>query len=327
MRKKSTHAEIPIADIVVDAHTQARSAMSEEAIDKYTDVLENEPSGEWPFEHLDVFFDDAAGPNGGRYVLADGFHRLEAAKRNGNWDTVPCSVHSGNHIAARLFSITANDGHGVPMTRKDKRDNFVWLQQHFPELTREEQAIKLGVSERTLHRIVASLREPATPENVVTTTSSGNAKKAANKKPERDKYCHVADRSDDTADDAAEAEDVEATAERAAEPAADVYDALQRCVPAQHREAQSQAMRLIGIGRTVDAIRGTVESLLDAPGGAWLNMQQIDTAVRELKRLITKAAYYTHCDVCKGTGRKGSGACKTCDGHGWIPEWMREQQN
>jgi hypothetical protein len=195
MTKKSTHAEIRIADIVVDAHTQARSAMSEEAIDRYTDVLENEPSGEWPFEHLDVFCDDAAGPNGGRYVLADGFHRLEAAKRNGNWDTVPCSVHSGDHIAARLFSITANDGHGVPMTRKDKRDNFVWLQQHFPELTREEQAIKLGVSERTLHRIVASLRGPATPENVVTTTSSGNAKKAANKKPERDKYCHVAGRT------------------------------------------------------------------------------------------------------------------------------------
>lgn len=326
MRKKSTHAEIRIADIVVDAHTQARSAMSDEAIDRYTDVLENEPSGEWPFEYLDVFFDDAAGPNGGRYVLADGFHRLEAAKRNGNWDTVPCSVHSGDHIAARLFSITANDGHGVPMTAKDKRDNFVWLQQHLPALTRDEQAIKLGVSLRTLQRIVSSLRDPATPANISATTS-GNAKKSANEKPQRDNMCHVADKPDDTADDAAGAEDDKATAEHAAEPAAEVYDALQRCVPAQHREAQSQAMRLIGVGRSVDAIRGTVESLLEAPGGAWLNMQQIDTAVRELKRLITKAAYYTHCDTCRGTGRKGNGSCKTCEGHGWIPEWLKEQKN
>lgn len=339
------HELIDINDIVVNANTQARTKMCDEAVERYADVLDGDESGEWPFEHLVVFVDSSLDETAQQYILADGFHRLAAAKvcdsrqttKKQRWQYVPCAVHTGNATAARVFSITANDNHGVPMTRHDKMANLRWVRAEFPESTQDEHARMLGVSVRTLQRMISDMSDGEQGNRPAAKAPKHNRDKNE-KVPKAGTIRQVAE-SPETRDGRADDVDAEYDEEHAdatpadteearhEEPAVEVYDALQRCVPAQHREAQAQAMRLITVGRLVDGIRTQVQNLSQVPGGAWLNVQQIDTAVRDLKRLITKAAYYTHCDTCNGTGRKGSGACKTCVGNGWIPEWLKEQTN
>ncbi len=61
-----------------------------------------------------VFYD------GECYWLADGYHRIYAAERNG-WTTYPCEVRQGTRRDAVLFSVGANDSHGLRRTNQDKR--------------------------------------------------------------------------------------------------------------------------------------------------------------------------------------------------------------
>jgi hypothetical protein len=52
--------------------------------------------------------------------LIDGWHRVEAASRNGV-KTIRCLVHKGDHRAAVLASAAVNADHGRRRTRDDKR--------------------------------------------------------------------------------------------------------------------------------------------------------------------------------------------------------------
>lgn len=96
-------------DITVDHTILPRVKASEQIIYEYAQALEN--GGELP--PIDVFFD------GSIYLLADGYHRLEAhilEKR----DTIPVKVHPGDKKAALLHSLGSNANHGLRRTNADK---------------------------------------------------------------------------------------------------------------------------------------------------------------------------------------------------------------
>jgi hypothetical protein len=59
--------------------------------------------------------------DGTNYWLADGFHRLEAWKRNGV-GSVKAEVKEGSRIDALKFAFGANSSHGLRMTNEDKRN-------------------------------------------------------------------------------------------------------------------------------------------------------------------------------------------------------------
>jgi hypothetical protein len=58
--------------------------------------------------------------DGTQFILADGFHRCEAARHAGFAELL-CDVRKGNQREALLFAVGANATHGLPRTDEDKR--------------------------------------------------------------------------------------------------------------------------------------------------------------------------------------------------------------
>jgi hypothetical protein len=126
--------------------TQSRIKIDQDVVEDYAEIIR--VSGEWPFPPLDVFTD------GSEYWPADGFHRglgAVQAKRA----SVPCNIHAGTARDARIFGMTANDKHGLRMTRADKRSCVEWLLDNGGKMTQAEIAEKAGVSTRWVRQIVA----------------------------------------------------------------------------------------------------------------------------------------------------------------------------
>jgi hypothetical protein len=102
--------EVPLNDIQPDERAQPRLEMDQDVINEYAQAMR---SGR-VFPPVEVFKD----PEG--MVLADGYHRLEAAKRAG-LSVLPATVHEGDRRAAILFSVGANATHGIRRSNADKR--------------------------------------------------------------------------------------------------------------------------------------------------------------------------------------------------------------
>ncbi|MFO1095052.1 MAG: ParB/RepB/Spo0J family partition protein [Planctomycetaceae bacterium] len=91
--------------LITDGGTQSRVSISEETVDDYTEVLESNGRA-WPFPPIVVFHD------GHQYLVADGFHRVLAARRAKRGD-IPCEIRTGTAQDALRFGMTANDIHGL----------------------------------------------------------------------------------------------------------------------------------------------------------------------------------------------------------------------
>ena len=133
--------KINIADL--DLSLQTRAGTDAETIDNYAEAMAEGAQ----FPDVTVFAD------GERYYLADGFHRVMAAKQNG-YATISADVRKGTADDAVVFGGTANNKQGKRPTRADVR--------HFLEMVWERRgtifggtptggnlAAKCGVSERT----------------------------------------------------------------------------------------------------------------------------------------------------------------------------------
>lgn len=102
--------EIAISKVRTDG-LQMRVAINEAAVEEYAELM----AGGAVFPPVVLFLDKA-----GAYWLADGFHRLEAAKRGGR-RTVTADIREGEWIDALRYALHANSGHGMRMTNADKR--------------------------------------------------------------------------------------------------------------------------------------------------------------------------------------------------------------
>lgn len=140
--------------LVIDADTQARVSISDDAVDSYVEIVQE--SGEWPFPAIDVFFD------GSKYYVADGFHRYLTAKKLKR-ASIPCVIHKGTSKHAKIFGMTANDNHGLRMSREDKRACVEWLLKHYPDNNQEHIAQLAGVTRRTVVSIIAERKAANAP--------------------------------------------------------------------------------------------------------------------------------------------------------------------
>jgi len=153
MASPPKHQILSLDLLVLDSDTQARVSISDDTVDSYAEVVEE--SNEWPFPAIDVFFD------GSKYYIADGFHRYLTAQRLKR-SSIPCLVHKGTAKEAKIFGMTANDQHGLRMSREDKRSCVQWLIKHFPNMPQLEICKKSGTPRRTVQRIVAESRDGGT---------------------------------------------------------------------------------------------------------------------------------------------------------------------
>ena len=170
---KTKLQDLPISSLRLDGGTQARVGLDPDTVETYAEVLEKE-AGEWPFGPIDVFFD------GDQYFVADGFHRTMAGEKVKR-STVPCRVHQGTAKDARIFSMTANDTHGLRMNREDKRACVEWLLDNVGKLPQQQLADTSGASLRTVQRIVAD-RRPNTPKARSSSSESGATSSASSEK-------------------------------------------------------------------------------------------------------------------------------------------------
>ena len=135
----------------IDGDTQNRIEINQDVVDDYLDIIVQNGK-EWPFPPLVVFHD------GSDYWISDGFHRWLAAQ-TAKRGSIPCDVRHGTAKDARIFGMTANDQHGLRMSRADKRACVEWLLDNGGKMTQKKIAELAGVCVRTVQVIVAE-RKP-----------------------------------------------------------------------------------------------------------------------------------------------------------------------
>jgi hypothetical protein len=142
---------VPVEDLRLNGGTQPRALIDEDVVAEYAEAMERGDK----FPPMVVFYD------GTDHWLADGFHRVSAARQIGR-TFVQCDVRQGTWRDAILFSVGANSAHGLKRTNADKRravkrllDDEEWARWSDREIAR---------ACRVNHELVGSMR-PATGGN------------------------------------------------------------------------------------------------------------------------------------------------------------------
>lgn len=101
---------LSLNEIATDGGTQSRLKLNHVTIEDYAEAMQAGVE----FPPITVFYD------GKIYWLADGFHRVAAA-RKAFVEDIACEVRQGTRRDAVLYSVGANAAHGLPRSREDKK--------------------------------------------------------------------------------------------------------------------------------------------------------------------------------------------------------------
>lgn len=132
MKPKSLKLDL----IVTTAGTQIRASINSDAVDQYAEAMLDSTN---EFPAVVVFHD------GNEYILADGFHRVMAASRNGFKDIL-ADVRKGSKSDALKYALGANATHGIPRTNRDKRRCVELALAEWPKISDREIARICAVS-------------------------------------------------------------------------------------------------------------------------------------------------------------------------------------
>ncbi|MBI4749179.1 MAG: ParB N-terminal domain-containing protein [Acidobacteria bacterium] len=115
---KFTQVNLALDHLRIDGNTQSRAGINWNVVETYAERL---VAGD-QFPPVDVYFDEH------QYWLADGFHRVEAARRV-QYTAFPARVFHGSRREAQLHSIQSNITHGLQRSDADKRMVVLMLLQ------------------------------------------------------------------------------------------------------------------------------------------------------------------------------------------------------
>lgn len=129
----ASERELPLGEILIDRSVSVRRGdLDHKTIESYQENLEVLPP-------VDVFKVDDG------YLLAAGFHRVEAHRRAGA-EKIRANVHKGDREAALEFAAKADVTHGRPLTREEKAESVRRLVKLHPEWGKEELVKALSLS-------------------------------------------------------------------------------------------------------------------------------------------------------------------------------------
>ena len=322
MELELTTKSLSIDVLVLDADTQSRLSIHDETVLDYAELIEVDTTAvEWPFPPVDVFHD------GSRYMVADGFHRVLAAAKTKR-ASIPCIVHKGTATDALFFAMTANDNHGLRMTRADKRANVELLLDDYPKMTQKLIAETVGVCVRTVKSIVADRKPqkvqvaPSGEEGRTELDGTEPTEETSPSEPRSGKELAGEDDGQEFVEMDYEEDRVQ-TALKAigggptsAKPdnSSIVLDAIGRPVPEKFIEAHGVSAAIQVQARKLDSILRSLKELSTEPGGDFI--PQFDTDFGDLKGKIFGSCYWSECPKCKGVG----GKCYDCKNKGWWPK-------
>lgn len=144
--------ELMISEITIDSSIQTRAGINDAIVKEYAAEL----MAGLTFPPV-VIFDD-----GNKKYLADGFHRLAAAKQVGR-DRFAVDIRQGRKQDALMHSLKANAEHGLRRTNEDKQHAVELLLDDFEysDASDREIAQLCAVSHPFVAKIRASLAKPA----------------------------------------------------------------------------------------------------------------------------------------------------------------------
>ena len=156
-----------LEEIEVDGRIQVRvGGLDEDKVREYAVVMSE--GGEFPPV---VLFRE-----GETLYLADGFHRVAAARRAGRGEIL-AEIRPGGYAGAVEYAEEANLTHGFALSTRDKRNIFErrWRRGHaWRDLSDRLIAQALGVSHQTIGRWRDALEKEASgPNGLVTTARVG----------------------------------------------------------------------------------------------------------------------------------------------------------
>lgn len=133
--------------IEIDGGTQTREIIDEKAVSEYCEAMQ----AGTVFPPAVVFYD------GSTNWLADGFHRYHAASRAKK--QLFCEVRPGTKRDAILYSVGANDTHGIRRSNQTKRNSVLKLLEdaEWKEWSNGEIARRCAVSANFVGEIRSSL--------------------------------------------------------------------------------------------------------------------------------------------------------------------------
>jgi hypothetical protein len=157
-----------------DGGTQPRCQLDLAIVDDYAAALRAGAH----FPPVEVFFDSTD------YWVADGFHRIEAARQAG-LDAIDALVHEGTRRDAILFSAGANAQHGLRRTNPDKRHVVVKLLQdpEWSQWSDREIGRRCGVDDKTVAKYRAELSAEIPQMRTVTRQGTRYEMNISNRKP------------------------------------------------------------------------------------------------------------------------------------------------
>jgi ParB-like chromosome segregation protein Spo0J len=134
--------KLKLSDITIDAGTQSRRSIDQASVLDYAQLMTDGVV----FPPIVVF--------GEKYILADGWHRYWACKKAGIKE-IEVENKEGTIRDAILYGISANNEHGIPMTREDKHDNCkkMLMDVEWGNFGDRVIAQRVGLSSNTVRKI------------------------------------------------------------------------------------------------------------------------------------------------------------------------------
>jgi hypothetical protein len=136
--------------ITVDDTIQSRVTINKEVVADYAERMQNGDK----FPAIIVYRD------GEKHYLADGFHRVPAARKCGIPDLM-ADIRTGTRKDAIRCSLESNHTHGLRRTQEDKRRAIKIALKEFGQMSSNEIARICGVSDKT----VTAVRDQEQPRN------------------------------------------------------------------------------------------------------------------------------------------------------------------
>ncbi len=163
---------IKLAEIVTTAGTQIRARIDSETVDQYAEAMLDAGN---KFPPVVVFHD------GSQFILADGFHRVMAASRNGFLD-IEADVQKGTKSDALKYALGANSAHGLKRSNADKGRSVELALGEWPKLSDREIARICAVSDHFVGHVRKANCEPIAVEQ--TRIGADGKKRRMPRKPE-----------------------------------------------------------------------------------------------------------------------------------------------
>jgi hypothetical protein len=125
------------------AKLQVRAGIDPATVDRYAEAMQ--AGAVFP---AIVVFRDADG----EHHLADGHHRVEAARRVGLAE-IDADIRKGDRAAALWHAVGANARHGLPLTPADRRAAVALALKTWPDKSLQQIAAQVGCSVGLVHKV------------------------------------------------------------------------------------------------------------------------------------------------------------------------------